>query len=201
MDHGSRRDRRRLSGQPRHRAEQVRGVRAYRRRVDVGGSDPLARRHRESGPAHAGREAITAARRRGPSLRIRHAALLLGVRRRARAVQCRGPFCDLRRHREAAQSPRARRPAYRHRGAPHKRGARVVLVAYGDARKPGGTARQVDLSIRSPHQDSRAGGRGARRHRRAHRPDVRPRRDHARERARRGRVGTRREASRSACCS
>ena len=114
---------------------------AHGRGVDARGGDPLARRHRQPGPADARRQAVAAARRRSAPVRLRHAALLLGVRGRARAVQRRRVVRDLRGHREAAAPARARRPADRDRGARREHGPRVVLAAHRDAREPGRAAR------------------------------------------------------------
>ena len=114
--------------------------------------------------------------RRRASVRLRHAALLLVVHRRARAVQRRWAVRDLRGHREAAASARARGSVGIAIGVLLVRDrARVVLVAHRAAREPSTSARRAEsmLAVRPPHEDPRAPGRAARGHRRADRPRVR----------------------------
>ena len=66
---------------------------------------PLAGRHRQPGAAAVRLEAWKPPGRRGAPVRLRARALLLGVRRRPRAVQHGRPVRPVRGHREAARIP------------------------------------------------------------------------------------------------
>ena len=198
------RDHRRVPREPRDRAEQVRRVPAHRRGVDARGGDPLGRRHRQPGLAAA----RAASRRAGPPT-SEHPfgygtrALLLGVRRRARAVQPGRPVRDLRRHREAAPPARARDRVGLAIG--------VLLVAivleglsFRTALHESRTKMRGEQSrsqfIRRTKSPG-AAGRAARGHRRARRPGHRAVRRHASPTSPTSRAGTRPAASPSASCS
>ena len=147
-------DHRGVPRQSRDRAQQVRRVPDHRCCVAARRGDPLVRRHRATRAccSTARRVREQAGRRRAP-VRLRQPAILLGVHRRARAVQHGWAVRDLRRHREAASPARARehRPRDRHlalrgragvvvvphraRGDQPRTGARHELVAATSARR------------------------------------------------------------------
>ena len=124
-----------------------------------------------------------AARRRRAPVRLREPPLLLGVHRRARAVQRGRPVRDLRGHREAAASARAREHRHRDRHPRVRDPARAVVVPTPRSSRPTGhaAARRLWRFIRRT-KDPGAAGRAPRGLRRARRAD---------DRALRGAHGTR----------
>ena len=126
VDHGfEARDHRRVPREPRHRA----AASSSRSRSPARLRCSPRRFTRSPTPATrvccmlGGKRSLPARRRRAP-VRLRDAALLLGVRRRARVVQRRRRVRDLRGHREARASARGRRPAVRNRRAHRARDPR-----------------------------------------------------------------------------
>ena len=195
-------DHRRLLRQPRHRRRQVRRLPADL----VGGparrSRPLPRRYGQPGSAAARRQTGPAGGRRRASVRLRARTVLLGVRRRPRAVLDGWAVRALRGHLEGAPPARDREPLHRRRDPGVRDRARVVLAAHGGQGVP---TRQTEVDgVVEVHPHRQAAGtarRAARGHRRRDRPVLRPRRraDRGTRPATRG--GTPSGRSRSACCS
>ena len=118
-DDGSRQgDPRCLPRQPRDRHRQVRRLRDHRLGRPARRGRPLPRRHRQPAAPAARRQAGRQGRRHRPPVRLRARALLLGLRRRPRAVLDGRAVRALRGLRQAAPPARGREPPRRHRHPP-----------------------------------------------------------------------------------
>ena len=129
-------DHRSAHRQPRHRHRQVRRLPHHGLVVAPGGEHPFGGRHREPGAAPPRRSSGQEGGDRGAPVRIRPGALLLGVRRRPRALQPRLGLRHLRGHREAAPPPRAGVRGGGHRHPPGRHRARELVVPDRGGRVP-----------------------------------------------------------------
>ena len=110
------------------------------------------------------------------SVRLRTGAVLLGVRRRGRALHRRRRVRAVRGHREAAAPARGRELRRRDRDPPCRDRAGVVVVSHGGARGEQGARWHRMVELHPTFEGTRAAGRAARGSRCPHRPLHRPHR-------------------------